>query len=360
MGRKARLARMRGAAARSVALFIVFVGLMTALAIGLGGYLAFEEAKRPGPHASDVVVMLAPGSSVTQIADDLKEAGVVRHPQLFIAAARVKRASGDLKAGEYRVPAGVSTWALVDLLVEGKSILHYLTAPEGLTTAQILRIIEADETLVGDVSLRPDEGELMPETYGFTRGETRDRLISTMMEAQDDFIDGAWDDRALELPYATREEALILASIVEEETGVASERARIAAVFVNRLKRGMRLESDPTIIYGLTGGEPLGRGLRVSELKRETPYNTYIIRGLPPTPIANPGKDAILAVLNPADTNDLFFVADGTGGHAFAESLAEHNRNVAKWRRVERERREAAAEEEKRGVEAPQLKPGEQ
>ncbi|MGF1543786.1 MAG: endolytic transglycosylase MltG [Parvularculaceae bacterium] len=340
--RPAPLARMRGGAIQSILSFLLFVGFAATVALGLGGAFAYREATRPGPHAEDVVVLLEPGSSVRGISESLAKAGVLRHPQLFVVASRVKQASGALKAGEYRIPAGVSTWDLVDLLVEGKSILHYLTAPEGLTTAQILKVVAEDPVLIGDITLSPPEGSLLPETYGFTRGRTRDQLITDMVDAQDAFVDSVWDGRALELPFSTREQAIILASIVEKETGVAAERARIAAVFVNRLRRGMRLESDPTIIYGLTEGEPLGRGLRASELRRETPYNTYLISGLPPTPIANPGKDAIRAVLNPADTDDVFFVADGTGGHAFAETLAEHNRNVAKWRGIARARREAA------------------
>ena len=337
--------RQRGGALRSIILFVVFLCLVAVLAIGAGGALAYREATRPGPHTADQTVLLEYGASDRRIAEKLKSAGVIRHAPLFIAAARAQGASGGLKAGEYRIPAGISAWDLVDLLVEGKSILHYFTAAEGLTTSQILRAIEADDILVGDVALMPEEGELLPETYAFTRGQTRDQMISTMMDAQKAFVDSVWSDRALELPFSTREEAIILASIVEKETGVAEERARIAAVFVNRLKKGMRLESDPTIIYGLTGGEPLGRGLRVSELKKETPYNTYVIDGLPPTPIANPGKDAINAVLHPAETEDIFFVADGSGGHVFAATLAEHNRNVAKWRRIERDRRAARANE---------------
>ncbi|MGE0408199.1 MAG: endolytic transglycosylase MltG, partial [Amphiplicatus sp.] len=249
-------------------------------------------------------------------------------------------------AGEYRLPAGASLFDVIELLVEGKSILHYFTAPEGRTTAQILRLIEDNDVLIGNITLTPHEGELLPETYAFTRGEDRDDMIRRMMKAQDALLDSLWEARALELPFTTREEAVILASIVEKETGKPDERARIAAVFVNRLKRGMRLESDPTIIYGLTGGEPLGRGLRMSELRKETPYNTYVIRGLPPTPIANPGRASIEAVLNPLETDELFFVADGAGGHAFAATVAEHNRNVAKWRRAEREAADAVVSEE--------------
>jgi len=330
----------RGGAIRSIVMFIMALGLLAGVALGVGGYLAYREAQQPGPLAQDDIILLKPGSSVAAIAETLSEAGAVRHPELFVAAVRVRGAQSKLKAGEYKIPAGASVMDLVDLLIEGKSILHFLTAPEGRTTAQIVRLIEANETLVGEISASPDEGVLLPETYAFTRGRTRDELIDEMAHAQRAVLDELWDERAIELPFATREEAVILASIVEKETGLPDERARIAAVFVNRLKRGMRLESDPTIIYGLTQGEPLGRGLRVSELRKETLYNTYIIDGLPPTPIANPGRHSIEAVLHPAVTDEIFFVADGTGGHAFASTLREHNQNVAKWRAVERARRE--------------------
>lgn len=319
-------------------LFMIFV--LTAASIGVGGYIAYREASRPGPLADETVVMLKSGMSVSQIAEDLEEAGAVRHAALFIGAVRAKGVQASIKAGEYAIPAGASVLDIIDQLVEGRSILHYLTAAEGLTTAQILRIIAANDVLTGEISLMPDEGELLPETYAFTRGESRDGMIRMMMNAREKVVEELWADRAVDLPFNTREEAITLASIVEKETGVADERPLVAAVFVNRLRRGMRLESDPTVIYGLTKGEPLGRGLRVSELRGETPYNTYVITGLPPTPIANPGRDSIAAVLNPAETDYIFFVADGTGGHAFASTLAEHNRNVARWRQVERARRD--------------------
>ncbi|MBI1365088.1 MAG: endolytic transglycosylase MltG [Alphaproteobacteria bacterium] len=328
--------RQRGASAKSIILFFGLLAVLAALSLGAGGYFAWREAQRPGPLTEDKIILLKSGSSVRAIANELGKEGAVRYPPLFIAAVRVKGDQGKIKAGEYNIPARASVLDIVDILVEGKSILHYLTAPEGLTTAQILRIVAADSTLVGDITLSPGEGELLPETYAFTRGETRDELIRTMMKAQDKLLDELWDNRALDLPYSTRKEAIILASIVEKETGVADERPHIASVFINRLKKGMRLESDPTIIYGLTKGEPLGRGLRVSEIHKATPYNTYIINGLPPTPICNPGRASIEAALNPANTDDLFFVADGTGGHVFSSNIADHNRNVAKWRRVEK------------------------
>ena len=328
----------RGGAVRSFLTFIAGLTFLAILALGAGGYLGYREVMNPGPSEQNTIVLLKNGSAVSTIAHQLEEEGVIKHPELFIAAVRLRGVQSAIKAGEYEFPAGASVMDVIDLLIEGKSILHYFTAPEGLTTAQIIRLIEANVTLVGEVSETPAEGELLPETFAFTRGETRDGLVRRMIKDQDALIDQLWPDRALELPFSTPAEAIILASIVEKETGVESERAHIASVFVNRLKRGMRLESDPTIIYGLTQGEPLGRGLRLSELRSQTPYNTYVIAGLPPTPIANPGRASIEAVLNPMETEDLFFVADGTGGHAFASNLRDHQRNVDAWRRIERER----------------------
>ncbi len=320
--------------------FIFGLGVLAAIIIGGAGFFAWREAARPGPLADSAIILLEPGTSVAGIARKLETAGAIRHSKLFVAAVRAKDQTAALKAGEYEIPAGASVFEIIALLAEGKSILHTLTAPEGKTTKQILALIAADETLQGDITLSPAEGALLPETYAFTRGETRDKIVSDMMKAQDEVVAALWETRAQGLPFSTPEEAIILASIVEKETGVASERTRVAAVFVNRLRRGMRLQSDPTIIYGLTQGEPLGRGLRQSELERATPYNTYVIAGLPPTPIANPGRAAIEATLNPAETDDLFFVADGSGGHAFAPTLEEHNRNVARWRQIERQEQE--------------------
>lgn len=330
----------RGGAVKSFIFMLVGLALLSFAALGVGGYLAYREANNPGPADAPTIVLLESGSSVVSIAQDLEDAEVIRYPELFTLVVKIKGAQNDLKAGEYEIPRRASVMDIIDILIEGKSIQHYVTAPEGLTTAQILKIVAEDETLTGEITIAPGEGELLPETYAYTRGETRDDVIRRMMKSQDALLDSLWPDRATELPFSSPEEAVILASIVEKETGVAEERERIASVFVNRLRRGMRLESDPTIIYGLTQGEPLGRGLRQSELRKETPYNTYVIRGLPPTPIGNPGRAAIAAVLNPAETDDLFFVADGTGGHAFAATLREHEQNVAAWRRIERERRQ--------------------
>ncbi|MEO1310463.1 MAG: endolytic transglycosylase MltG [Pseudomonadota bacterium] len=319
-------------------------GLAALAALGVaglaGGWFAVDRAlDADGPTTEPQIVELAPGSSVGAIADKLEADGVVRSALLFKIAVKLQQAEQSVRAGEYEIPAGASVSDVVDILVDGRPVLHTVTIPEGVTTRQALAIIAADDTLDGEVTLDPGEGRLLPETYAHARGEKRDDLVRRMMDAQTEALDAAWDLRADDLPFNTRDEALILASIVEKETAVPSERRMVAAVFVNRLKKRMRLESDPTIIYGLTGGEPLGRGLRRSEIDRETPYNTYKIRGLPPTPIANPGLASIEATLNPADADVLYFVADGSGGHAFASTYQEHLKNVERWRAIERSRR---------------------
>jgi UPF0755 protein len=211
-----------------------------------------------------------------------------------------------------------------------------VTVPEGLTSFQIVELLRGSEFLTGEIVDVPAEGSLAAETYTVERNQSRSEVLKQMAELQAAVLAEAWEKRLPDLPLASPEEVLVLASIVEKETGVAEERARVASVFINRLKRGMKLQSDPTVVYGITGGKgPLGRGLRRSELDRETPYNTYVIDGLPPTPIASPGRSAIMAVVNPEETGFLYFVADGTGGHVFAETLQEHNRNVEKWRTIE-------------------------
>jgi UPF0755 protein len=251
--------------------------------------------------------------------------------------------ASELKAGDYAIPAHASPVEIMNILINGKAIVYKLTLPEGYTTAMALDLIRKHPSLEGEITIAPAEGSLLPETYVFNRGMARDALIKEMQEDHTAAINQLWPTRTPNLPFTTKEEAVTLASIVEKETGIASERPRVAAVFVNRLRKGMKLQSDPTIIYGLTGGVPLGRGIRQSELEKATPYNTYVIPGLPPTPIANPGKEALKAVLNPAPTEDLYFVADGSGGHAFASTLAEHEKNVQNWRQIEKQRATPAA-----------------
>jgi UPF0755 protein len=323
---------------KKLLIFCVVAGALLAGGLFYYGKSHFEA---PGPSAADgateTVILLKPGLGVRAIAAELYDNGLIRDPRIFEIAVRLQRAEGQLKAGEYSIPTGASMAQIADILQSGKSILHKLTIAEGLTSAQIVRLVEADPVLLGNVTETPVEGALLPETYLFIRGSTRDDILQEMQKAQQDLVYELWQERAEDLPFTTAYEAVILASIVEKETSIEEERPRIAAVFVNRLNRGIRLQSDPTIIYGLTKGEPLGRGIRQSELKRETPYNTYVIDGLPPTPIANPGAASLRAVLNPPKTNELFFVADGTGGHVFASTLAQHKRNVSKWRRIERQ-----------------------
>ena len=331
-------------------LFIGFVSLAILALLGAGTlYGVFQYGKQqfeaPGPVAQNgstqTVYTLPRGHGVQRISQDLQQMGLITDARIFQLGVRYHEAGGDLKAGEYAIPSGASMADIMTILRDGKSILYKVTVPEGLTSAQIMRIISSDETLLGELEegFVPPEGSLLPETYLFLRGTTRQELVTRMQTEHKELLDKLWKSRAENLPIKSKEEAVILASIVEKETGLAEERPRVASVFINRLKKGMRLESDPTIIYGLTGGESLGRGLRRSELKKVTPYNTYEIDGLPPTPIANPGRGALEAVLNPPETKALFFVADGTGGHVFANSYREHQRNVAAWRRIERERK---------------------
>jgi UPF0755 protein len=324
----------------------MLVLLGVAGAVG-GGWYVLDQFEAPGPKAfegeTQTIVSLPMGTALGQAANILQDRGVVRSALIFRAGVMYNRKAAALKAGEYAIPSGASPKEIMDILTGGKSIVYKLTLAEGLTSAMIVDLVRKDATLTGDVMEVPPEGSLLPETYIFNRGETREGLIKRMRDDHTRVLDELWAGRAQNLPIATKEEAVILASIVEKETGVADERPRVASVFVNRLRKGMKLQSDPTIIYGLTKGVPLGRGIRKSELEKPTAYNTYFIPALPPTPIANPGRASLAAVLNPAQTEDLFFVADGSGGHAFAATMAEHDANVRKWREIERQRAAAAA-----------------
>lgn len=322
----------------------VFLVLIAAAGVAGGAWLWLDkETDKQGPLSAPAVITVAPGEGLYAIAERLEREGVISSGLAMRAAGRVRGVTRQIKTGEFEIPARASMGEILDKLVEGKVVLHRVTIPEGLTTAQALRLIEADETLVGDMPEdAPPEGALLPDTYLFARGATRRAVIEEMMAAQDALLEELWPQRQSDLPLKTPYEAVILASVVEKETGKPEERPEIAGLFVNRLKRGMRLQSDPTIIYGVSGGEPLvnrngqRRTLYRSEIDRRTAWNTYQIDGLPETPICNPGRDAIAAVLDPPETDFLYFVADGTGGHRFARTLAEHNRNVADYRRYER------------------------
>jgi UPF0755 protein len=293
----------------------------------------------PGPAARDgqsTIVSLPSGAGVSAIAATLKSAGVIRSTDMFKAAATLTGADRKLRAGEYEVPDKASLRSVLILLVEGRVVRHYVTLPEGWSSAQAVAILNDQPILTGVIETTPPEGSLWPDTYEVSRGETRASVIARMRRARDENLARLWAARSPNTVARTPEEAMILASIVEKETGVAAERPRVAAIFTNRIRAGMRLESDPTIEYGITKGVPLRRGLRRSELDRPNPWNTYQIDGLPPTAISNPGRDAVAAVLNPPATADLFFVADGSGGHAFARTYDEHLANVARWREIER------------------------
>ena len=313
-----------------------FLFLLFLAAVGFGLY-EWEQASfsAPGPAAHETVVLIVPGDGIAKISQKLAAGGVIGNAELFKWGVRLRGRAGALKAGEYAVPARASEADITALLVAGFSLQHKITAAEGLTSEMIYSIVASDPALEGDAGPVPAEGTLLPETYLFTHGTTRSEILSRMARDQDKFVAAHWAIRALGLPFKSPGEALVMASIVEKETALPDERRHIAAVFINRLKLGMKLQSDPTIIYGLTRGFPLGRGIRQSEVGGATPYNTYVIAGLPPTPICNPGKDAILAVLNPADSRDLYFVANGSGGHVFTDNIVEHERNVAVWRRIE-------------------------
>lgn len=333
----------KGNAAVAFLRFLIIAGFLGAAAVGGIWWELDRRFAEEGPLREAQILWVERGNTVKAVGEKLEDMDAVDDSRVFRLAARLERLSADLKAGEYEIPAAASVDDIVSLLADGKPMLRFVTVPEGRTSRQVVAIVNEAAMLTGTIDTVPAEGALLPETYSYQRGDTRQSVIDRMAAAHDEVLTALWVERDADLPLETAEEAVILASIVEKETGLAEERPLVASVFVNRLRKGMRLQSDPTIIYGLTGGEPLGRGIRRSELDRETPYNTYIIRGLPPTPIANPGQSALAAVLNPPQTDYLYFVADGTGGHVFASTLEEHNRNVAAWRRIERERAAAAA-----------------
>jgi UPF0755 protein len=282
-------------------------------------------------------VILRPGAGLPEIAADLRRAGVIGSDTLFVLGAEVTGAAHKLKAGEYAFVSRTSLSSIMNAIAEGRVVHHFITIPEGVTSEFVMDALMRADFLTG-VAPAPPEGSVLPETYEALRGDDRSAVLRRMMEARDKLLAGLWAHRRAGLPYKSPEEAVTLASIVEKETALPPERPRIAAVFLNRLKAGMPLQSDPTVIYGLTGGKPLGHGLRVSELASPTPYNTYKIAGLPPTPIGNPGRASLAAALDPPRTDDLYFVANGTGGHSFSATLAEHQQNVAVWRALEAKR----------------------
>ncbi len=297
-----------------------------------------------GRFAEDRVVNIPRGVGIRDIADVLMRDGVIDQPWVFVGGVLVLKAREGLKAGEYQFKAHASVRDVVATIVDGRVVAHQITIPEGLTSEQIIARLLDDDVLTGNIKEIPREGTLLPDTYNFTRGMTREQMIQRMQQAEQRTIKEIWDRHSPDLPIKTPEQLVTLASLVEKETAKPEERSRVAAVFVNRLKQKMRLQSDPTIIYGLVGGKgTLGRPIMKSEIEQPTPYNTYQVDGLPPGPIANPGRASLEAAANPARTRDLYFVADGTGGHAFAETYEQHQKNVARLRAMETDQKDQAA-----------------
>jgi UPF0755 protein len=339
------------------AIFTVLV--LVSVTVGAALYFGKERFETPGPLPEDKVVDIPRGLGIRDIAALLQREGVIDQPYVFIGGVLAMKARGGLKHGEYKFVKHASLADVVDTIIEGKVVQHALTLAEGLTSEQIVARLLEDAALTGQIKEIPPEGSLLPETYKFTRGMTRQQLIKRMQESEQHEVKEVWARRSPDLPLKTPQELVTLASIVEKETGKPDERSRVAAVFVNRLKNRMKLQSDPTIIYGLTGGKgSLGRPIKKSEIEQATPYNTYVIEGLPPGPIANPGKASLEAVANPARTKDLFFVADGTGGHVFSESYEQHQKSVAKLRAMEHAKAQApepaaAATDEKKDAAKP-------
>ena len=323
--------------------FGIFALVAVVLILGIAALAAVQLNARfhaPGPLEQDSSVVIARGGGLNAVAKQLAEAGVIGDALTFELGTRYLGVARDLKAGEFAFPAGVSMRGALDILISGKSVQYRLTVPEGLTSPEIIKLIAAAPRLEGDLEEVPPDGSLLPETYHFSRGDTRAALLKRMQNSMKAAIAELWPKRRKNLPIKTPEEALVLASIVEKETSVDAERPLVAGVFINRLRKGMPLQSDPTVVYGITLGKaPLGRSLTRKDLKTPSPYNTYTIPALPPGPITNPGRQSLEAVLNPADTEFIFFVADGTGGHAFAKTLREHNNNVAKWRKVQKKQK---------------------
>ncbi|MEM7696285.1 MAG: endolytic transglycosylase MltG [Pseudomonadota bacterium] len=323
-------------------LFLVVMGIIGGVAALVIGREAFVTA---GPLTETVQVNIPRGASVQSIARGLEEQEIISNRYVFMAAAYASGATKAMKAGEYVIDAGESMEGVLSKIVSGAVVQHKITIAEGLSSAQVVARLNESDVLTGRIRQIPPEGSLLPETYSVTRGMDRERVLKMMQDAHTTALNEIWQARDQEIPVASPADLVTLASIIEKETGQAEERDRVAAVFVNRLNRRMRLQSDPTILYGLYGGDAWAQGRTIyrSDLDRPNPYNTYQIAALPPGPIANPGREALKAAANPAETDELYFVADGTGGHAFARTYEEHQQNVARWREIERQRRAATA-----------------
>ena len=324
------------------AIFTVLI--LIAIAGGILFVVAKQRFEAPGPLEKEKIVNIPPRLGIRDIADLLVMEGVIDQPWTFVVSALLAKTREELKFGEYQFPKQASLHDVINTVVDGKVVQHQVTIPEGLTSEQVVQRLLETDILSGNIKDIPREGSMLPESYRYARGTPRDQAIQRMQQAQARVVQEVWDRRMPDLPLRSPQQLVILASIVEKETGRADERTRVAAVFVNRLKQHMKLQSDPTIIYGLVGGKgTLGRPILKSEIEQHTSYNTYVIEGLPPGPIANPGRAALEAVANPARTKELYFVADGTGGHTFSETLDQHQKAVAKLRSLEQAQRGESA-----------------
>jgi len=322
---------------------IFTIVLVIALAGGLAWSFGKHKFEAAGPLDREKIVNIPRGLGLREIADLLARENVIDQPWVFIGGVLVLKAKDDLKYGEYKFARQITLRETIETIVEGKVVQHAFTIPEGLTSEQIVARLAEVDFLAGNIREVPKEGTLLPETYNFPRGTTREQAIQRMQQTHRRVLQEIWERRSPDIPAKTPEALVTLASIVEKETGRPDERSRVAAVFSNRLRQRIKLQSDPTIIYGLVGGKgTLGRPIMRSEIEQPTPYNTYVIEGLPPGPIANPGRASLEATANPARTKEIFFVADGTGGHAFAENLQQHQQNVAKLRQFEQQVRTPA------------------
>jgi UPF0755 protein len=320
--------------------FILSILLIALLLVGgaiVYGRMLWEDFNSAGPAAQDITLVVPKGTGINGIAELLADAGIIDNKLAFRIGARIVSEGRGLQAGEYIFPPKISPRAAMQLMIDGKVVQHKVTIPEGLTVAEIFDLLTQTPLLDGDLPSAPTEGSLLPQTYLYLRGETRNALVDRMQREMDATLQKLWAQRDLNVPLKTPAEAVVLASLIEKETGQKDERAHVAAVFYNRMKQNMPLQSDPTVIFALTKGKTkMDRSLTYADLKLDNPYNTYVKPGLPPGPIANPGFDALVAALHPLSSKDLYFVADGTGGHAFAATIDEHNKNVAKWRKLQK------------------------
>lgn len=326
----------------TVRVILVCAAAVAVLAAAVAWW-SYDRYTRPGPLTAETTIIIPKGAGVDAIADRLADAGVIAEPHVFALILRVTRRDHELHAGEFTFPPGGSMRQVALTILNGDTVKRRLTIAEGLTTRQIFALVGAADGLAGDMPPLVGDGELLPETYFFSYGDTRKSLIRRMQAAMKDAVEQLWQKHGPRAKIQNKKDAVTLASIIEKETAVASERPTVSSVFHNRLRRGMRLQSDPTVVYAITmGSGPLSRRLTYNDLAVESPYNTYRVGGLPPAPIANPGRASIAAALSPADSRYLYFVADWTGGHVFARTLAEHNRNVAKWRKIQKARAKRA------------------